>query len=126
MAESIGSNPAFQHILESIFESLKINDLNSCQKVSPYWRKLLENANFWLKNNKLDESIYEIARSGNLEALQFLNTIFPKEKLLEHSLKFQDAFGRKAIHMACQEGHLKIVEFLTDSNQLIFYKNRSL
>ena len=95
MAESIGSNPAFQHILESIFESLKINDLNSCQKVSPYWRKLLENANFWLKNNKLDESIYEIARSGNLEALQFLNTIFPKDKLLDLSLKFQDASGTR-------------------------------
>ena len=124
MAETIGSNPAFQHIMESIFESLEINDLNTCQKVSTYWRRLLENANFWLKNDKLDESIYGIASSGNLEALQFLNTIFPKDKLLEHSLKFQDAFGRKAIHMACQEGHLKIVEFLTDSDQLDFLQKQ--
>ena len=120
MAESIGSNPAFQHILENIFESLKINDLNICQKVSPYWRKLLENANFWLKNNKLDESICEIARSGNLEALQFLNTIFPKDNLLEHSLKFQDASGKKAIHKACEKGYFKIVKFLTNSDQLDF------
>ena len=116
MAESIGANSAFQHILENIFENLNIDDLTSCQKVSPYWRKLLENKNFWLKNEKLDRSIHEIAKSGNVEALQFLNTIFTKSKLLEKSRTCSDASGRKAIHVACQEGHLEIVEFWTDSN----------
>ena len=117
MAESIGANSAFQHILENIFENLNIDDLISCQKVSPYWRKLLENPNFWLKNYKLEKTIYEIASSGNLEALQFLHPIFSKHSLLAKSNRYTDPSGNKAIHIACQEGHLEIVEFLTDSNQ---------
>ena len=117
MAKSIGANSAFQHILENIFENLKIDDLISCQKVSSYWRKLLENQNFWLKNDKLEKTIYEIASSGNLEALQFLHPIFSKHNLLAKSNRYTDPSGRKAIHIACQEGHLEIVEFLTDLNQ---------
>ena len=39
-------------------------------------------------------------------------------------MKFQDASGEKAIHMACQNGHLKIVEFLTNSDQLDFLQKQ--
>ena len=70
-------------------------------------------------NNKPDElyrNLLAIAKKGDKEKfLEILNQIFslPKDSI---NINFQDENGNSALHYACDEGNLKIVEILLKTN----------
>ena len=111
----------FPHLSEQIFQKLDKESLFKCREVTNSWQNVIDGRNYpWLHIvniptilKKRNTYLHLAAKTGQIEAFKTaLNE--------EEDINIKNERGETSFHLACKNGHLKIVQLLLKKLKTIF------
>ena len=112
----------FPHIAEGIFEGLDDQSLTSCRLVEKSWKNLIDGRNYpWeriVKKRNLEQRwehgntyLHLASKYGQPEMFE---NIFKEE--IQKNPRNPKNYGMTPFHFACENGHIRIAEFIMKSS----------